>query len=181
MKSPGSSASPPGSGVSGSVEGRRSIMQTSPSESCSRPSGPIYQWLCLTLERLWRPIGRLFVAVSLRRLMVLVLVLGVLLGWYVRGVRIQQTAVAAIEATGGSVYYDSQNRNDGPNFYYKPFGLKWFFHPRDLSPKWLVDRLGFDYTGAVVNARLGPKADDATMVQVGRLDRLESLDLPEAG
>ena len=50
--------------------------------------------------------------------------------------------------------------------------------PRDLSPKWLVDRIGFDYTGRlVVSAGLGPKANDDTMGQVGQLDRLESLSL----
>ena len=152
-------------------------MQASSNETLFPTLGPLSQQLRLIVSRLWRPFGRLFVAVSLRRLMMFVLVLGAILGWYVRGVRIQQGAVAAIEATGGSVYYDSQNRNEGPNFYYKPFGLKWLFHPRDLSPKWLVDRIGFDFTGAVVSARLGPKADDATMVQVGQLDRLESLSL----
>jgi hypothetical protein len=154
-----------------------STMATSTNETLFPTLGPIYQRFCLTLARLLRLVGRLFVGVSVRRLMVFVLVLGLLLGWYVRGVRIQQAAVAAIEATGGSVFYDSQNRNEGPNFYYKPFGLKWLFHPRTLSPKWLVGRIGFDYTGAVVSARLGPKADDATMVQVGQLDRLESLGL----
>jgi hypothetical protein len=152
-------------------------MQTSASETMFPTLGPAYHQLCLVLARLWRPFGQLFVAVSLRRLMMFVLVLGAILGWYVRGVRIQRGAVAAIEATGGSVYYDSQNRNEGPNFYYKPFGLKWLFHPRDLSPKWLVDRIGFDYTGAVVSARLGPKADDDTMVQVEHLDRLENFSL----
>jgi hypothetical protein len=109
--------------------------------------------------------------------MVFVLVLGGLLGWYVRSVRIQQGAVAAIERTGGSVFYDVQNRNDGPIPYYKPFGLKWLFKPKDLAPKWLVDRIGLDYTGTVVNAHLGPAADDATMVHVGHLDRLEDLGL----
>ncbi|MGC8641180.1 MAG: hypothetical protein ACP5XB_15040, partial [Isosphaeraceae bacterium] len=152
-------------------------MLTSANETLFPTLGPIYQRLCLGLARILRPVGRLFVGISLRRLMAFVLVLGVLLGWYVRSVRIQRAAVAAIEATGGSVFYDSQNRNEGPNFYYKPFGLKWLFSPRVLAPKWLVDRIGFDYTGAAVYARLGPKADDATMVQVGQLDRLESLGL----
>jgi hypothetical protein len=139
--------------------------------------GPIAWWLRLLLARLCRPFRQLFVAVSQRRLMVFVLVLGAVLGWCVRSARIQRNAVAAIERTKGSVFYDVQNRNEGPNFYYKPFGLKWLFHPRDLAPKWLVDRIGLDYSGAVVSAHLGLSADDTTMTQVGQLDRLESLGL----
>lgn len=152
-------------------------MQTSANETMFPTLGPIYQRLCQVLARILRPIGRLFVGISIRRLLAFVLVLGLLLGWYVRGVRIQQAAVAAIQATGGSVTYDTQSLDELPIFHYKPFGLKWFFHPRELSPKWLVDRIGLDCTGAVVQAYLGPKADDETMVQVGQLDRLESLNL----
>jgi hypothetical protein len=113
--------------------------------------------------------------------MVFVLALGAALGWYVRSARIQQGAVAAIEQTSGSVFYDVQNRNEGPSPYYKPFGLKWLFAPKDLAPKWLVDRIGFDYTGAVVTAHLGMTADDSTMIQVGQLGRLESLGLGGSG
>jgi hypothetical protein len=152
-------------------------MESSARDTLFPTLGPVYQRLRLVLAHLCRPFRQLYVAVSLRRLMVFVLVLGGLLGWYVRSVRVQRAAVVAIEQTTGSVFYDVQNRNDGYNFYYKPFGLKWLFDPRDLAPKWLVDRIGLDYTGAVVSAHLGHYADDDTMTQVGQLDRLESLGL----
>jgi hypothetical protein len=151
-------------------------MQTATSSTLFPTLGPWYHRQVLRFAALCRPLRHLYRAVTLRRLMVFVLVLGGLLGWYVRSVRIQQAAVAAIEKTGGSVFYDVQNRNEGP-VHYRPFGLKWLFEPSDLAPKWLVDRIGLDYVGTVVSARLGPWGDDATMHFVSQLDRLEDLGL----
>jgi hypothetical protein len=45
---------------------------------------------------------RKFLRFSVRGLIVLVLVIGAALGWFVRGARTQRDAVAAIERAGGS-------------------------------------------------------------------------------
>jgi Leucine-rich repeat (LRR) protein len=107
------------------------------------------------------------IRLSVRALMILVLLLGGGLGWIERSVRIQRDAVAAIERTGAGVRYDWQYRNGIPNSKGKPW-----------APRWLVDLLGVDYFGspAYVIART-QKMDDATLVAVGRLSRLERLDI----
>ncbi len=49
---------------------------------------------------------RRFPRFSMRRLVVVALVIGAGLGWMVRSARIQREAVRAIEKAGGSVDYD---------------------------------------------------------------------------
>ena len=52
--------------------------------------------------------------ISLRTMMILVLVFGGWLGWFVRRVQIQQDAVAAVKNAGGSVFYDWSGGMPGP-------------------------------------------------------------------
>jgi hypothetical protein len=127
--------------------------------------------------------------ISVRALLLLVLLIGCWLGWMVRAARIQHEAVEAIQEAGGRIMYDWEWENDFPM---KNEG------PR--VPKWLVDRLGIDYFGAVVYvefnvfdtyvmvkgkdagfdaARLQSyrRRFDAALAQVGRLRRLEELKL----
>jgi internalin A len=118
-------------------------------------------------RRWWK---RLPARLSLRVLMIVVLVLGGGLGWVTHRARVQRDAVAAIEKAGGRVVYD-WGWKDG---YPAPPGAgaeaRW--------PKWLVDALGPDYFGDVAAVYLrGDKADDALMAHVGRLGRLEYLNL----
>jgi hypothetical protein len=79
-----------------------------------------------SVSRPWRGILRL----SVRWLIVLVLVIGVWLGWIVRSARIQREAVAAIMRDGGSVW----RSNDWTPI---PGGKSW-------APQWLVDFVGVD-------------------------------------
>ena len=72
--------------------------------------------------------------ISLRRLIVLVPVLGSALGWIVSRAKIQHDAVAAIERTGGSVKYQWEWKDEGPISSGKP---KW--------PKWVLDHIGPNY------------------------------------
>ena len=116
------------------------------------------------------------VQLSMRGLMVVVLVLGVVLGWVVRRAQIQRDVVAAIEQGGGIVYYNWET----PGFHTQPDGRILGGTPRKKKgalggPKWLVDRLGPDYLGHVTQVRVGPKDPDAVMARVARLEGLEAL------
>ena len=101
---------------------------------------------------------------SLRGLIVLVLIVGCWLGWMVRSAQIQRAAVAAIERSGGWVWYDWHFNNGSVVRNAKPW-----------APKWLVDRVGVDYFGDVVFVGLRGQGSDAELIHVGHLSRLETL------
>jgi internalin A len=102
--------------------------------------------------------------------MVFMLILGCGLGWVVHHARVQRDAVAAIERAGGRVMYEWQFKNSIPN----PAGKPW-------APKWLVDLVGVDYFGnAVYVISCTRKTSDAILDPVGRLSRLERLDLSDS-
>jgi internalin A len=103
---------------------------------------------------------------SVRASMVLVLLLGGGIGWVVRSARIQRGAVAAIQRAGGRVWY-SWEFKDG-----KPIS-----NSRPWWPRWLVDRVGVDYFGRVVMVVENGGGSDEVLIQVGRLDRVEELNL----
>ena len=122
-------------------------------------------------SRRWRPLR-----IGLRGLMILVLVAGGWLGWFAHSVRVQREAVRAIEQSGGSVVYDFQI--NGPDVDPMGFmGMRINEKARPRGPRWLVDQLGVDGFGTVVEANLGDKTDDATLEHVGRLVRLDFLGL----
>ena len=111
------------------------------------------------LPRPWRG----YLRFSVRGLVLLVLVIGVGLGWIVRSAAIQREAVAAIRNAGASVSYDWEWK-DGKDI---PGGEL-------RAPRWLVDRMGVDYFGHVTAVSL-PRATDAGIVQVARLTQLQQL------
>jgi hypothetical protein len=114
------------------------------------------------------------IRLSVRVLIVLVLVMGAGLGWVVRSARIQREAVQVITRAGGWVKYEWEwtvgnagrglATNDGPG------GKPW-------APQWLVDLIGVDFFSHATNASLGEKGTDALLVQVGRLSRLQRLNV----
>jgi hypothetical protein len=107
-----------------------------------------------------------YLRLNLRTLIVLILLVGAWLGWIVHRVNVQRNAVEAIERAGGSVHYDWQWRNGLPN----PSGeLGW--------PRWLIDRVGVDYFAHVLQARIFDRGSDVEMAHIGRLGRLDTLDL----
>jgi Leucine Rich repeat len=114
---------------------------------------------------------RRFLRFSVRGLIVLVLVTGVSVGWLVRSARIQREAVATIERAGGRVRYDSE-WSTGKSI---PAGKPW-------APRWLTDLIGVDYFGRVTTVRLfsSSRASDATLAHVGRLTRLQRLNLDQS-
>ena len=102
---------------------------------------------------------------SVRALMVVVLLLAVIFGWFVQRAQVQREAVAAILKTGGAVRYDWELLPKG--------GLDLKGQPK--WPKWLIDRVGVDYFGDVVMVDLGEKATDHEMAAVGRFSRLRAF------
>ena len=116
------------------------------------------------VSRPWRRFPRF----SVRGMIVMVLVIGVGLGWLVRSAHIQRDAVAAIERVGGTVYYDWQWKKGT----YLGTG-----QPR--APRWLVDFIGVDYLGHVtyVLVTLPPEEVDLVMTQLACLTQLERLSL----
>jgi Leucine-rich repeat (LRR) protein len=121
-----------------------------------------------TVSRSWRR----FLRFSLRELIVFVIVVGVGLGWIVRQAHVQRDAVAAIEGAGGAVRYDWEF-NNGKDL---PGGK-----PR--APRWLVNLIGVDYFGHVTAAvahHMSARTSHAVIAQVGRLTRLQSLNLHDS-
>src|SRR4051794_38588663 len=96
-----------------------------------------------------RPVARpwrRFLRFSVRGMIVVVLVVGVGLGWLVRLARIaqiQRDAVAAIHEAGGTARYDWES---GKIRFVSPCPPGW--------PQSLVDLLGIDYFGHVVSVDL---------------------------
>jgi internalin A len=102
-------------------------------------------------------------------MIVVVLVIGGWLGSLVRSARVQREAVAAIEvADGCGVLYDWQWSN-GKSI---PGGKPW-------APRWLVDFMGVDYFSNVTSVCIQSTSaeSEAAIVQVGRLNRVHSMDL----
>src|SRR6516164_6855048 len=113
---------------------------------------------------------RRYLRFSVRGLIVVVLLIGAGLGWIVHQAHVQRDAVAAILKTGGVVSYDWDWR-DGA----------WISGAKPRAPSWLVDLVGVDYFGhaAYVGFPLHRRAaaTDATLAEVGRLTRLQRLDV----
>jgi internalin A len=114
------------------------------------------------VSRSWRR----YLRFSVRGLIVLVLAIGLGLGWLVRNARIQREAVAAIERAGGSVSYDWEWNNETSI----PGGKPW-------APIWLMDLIGVDYFGHVTTVRLSRFETSSIFSQIGRLARLQRLRL----
>jgi internalin A len=109
---------------------------------------------------------RRFLRFSVRGLIIVVLAIGVWLGWTVRSARIQREAVAAVQKAGGTVRYDWEWRNG-----------KLISQGKPSTPSFLVDFVGADYFGHVTDVKLSPNSNDAILVHVGRFYRLKRLDL----
>jgi hypothetical protein len=98
--------------------------------------------------------------------MLIVLVVGGVLGWWLHKARIQREAVAEIQRRG-SVSYDWEWRDNQqvPFEFVKPW------------PKWLLKAVGPEFLGNVTRVDLGRNgsSDDALMSHVGKLHQLEYL------
>ncbi|QEH38975.1 hypothetical protein OJF2_75870 [Aquisphaera giovannonii] len=103
---------------------------------------------------------------SVRALMVLTLVIGGLIGWFIRCATIQREAVEAITAAGGSVRYDFQD--DARPRLRNPSGTP-------SVPRWLVDLLGIDFFADVTTVSIQGPQGDAILGHIGRLHRLRWL------
>ena len=114
------------------------------------------------VSRPWRR----FLRFSVRRMVVVVLLIGVLLGWIARVVRTaqaQRDAVTAIQKSGGSVCYDWEWRNQAQIEGGKPW-----------APELLVDVFGADYFGHVTVVYL-LDASDRELLQLESLVQIQWL------
>jgi hypothetical protein len=107
---------------------------------------------------------RRWLRVTVRGLIVLVLVMGAGLGWWVRNVRIQREAVAAIERAGGWVQYD-----------WGWTGNETLQNLAPWAPHWLWDTLGADYVARASHVSFSDRVSDKELVHVGRLPELVFL------
>ena len=111
------------------------------------------------------PSRRLFRALlGLRVLMVVVLVLGLVLGWIVHRARVQREVVAAVRRAGGRVQYDYEWKD-----------LRSIPNGQPRWPRWLVERLGVDYFADVTGVGFHGTGADEVASQVARLGRVEAV------
>ena len=104
--------------------------------------------------------------------MVLVLVVGGGLSWYIHRARVQRDAIEAIRRVGGEVAYSWQWSNGQPIF---P-------RPKPPWPDWARRILGPDYLDTVTFVRLnGPRCDDQSLQAACRLPWLEELTVLNSG
>jgi hypothetical protein len=102
---------------------------------------------------------------SLRMLIVLVMVSGSGLGWFVSARR-QRAAVAALEGAGCSVRYDWQPEIEG-----------WRGRDEPAWKQWLRNDLGSDCFGSIVAVDFCANGSDREMLLLSRCRRLENLSL----
>ena len=110
-------------------------------------------------NRWWR-----YLRISLRGLIVLVLVFGGGLGWFVNRAKVQLDAVTAIERAGGSVRYEW----DWMDGQFNPTG-------KPSWPKWLMDHIGPNYLAHIEAVDLTQGASDEQMFAIGKLKSLEGV------
>jgi hypothetical protein len=109
-------------------------------------------------RKIWGP------RLSVRAMMLLVLALGLWLGWMTYCARDQRDAVEAITRSGGYVVYDRDLQD--------PFRRQ---HARFFE--WLEDLIGIDYLSHVSEIAFDGRATDADLMEIGRLSRLQRLSI----
>ena len=107
---------------------------------------------------------RRYVRFSVRGMIVVILVIGIWMGWIVRSARIQREAVSAIKRNGGSVLYSSGWTGD-PTLGID--GLR--------VPNWLVHAIGADYFDHACSVGFAKELSDKEFAPVGNLSTLESM------
>jgi hypothetical protein len=103
---------------------------------------------------------------SVRGLIGLVLVFGILMGWFVRRARIQRDAVAAIRQARGDVAYDCGQFNETRT-------AEW-----PVWKAWISNAIGIDYVANVIWVQMQTSVDDPKCQQA--FDSLSDLGCVEA-
>ena len=70
--------------------------------------------------------------------------------------QVQRDAVDAVKKAQGFVIYDLDLTNSGPNPSPDSWVPEWLGGGKSWAPKWLIDRVGVDYFGTVIEATLRP-------------------------
>ena len=113
-------------------------------------------------------------SISLRGLMLLVLIIGLWMGWTINRAESRRGAVAALKNNGAIVLYDYESMRGVKT----PTARQW-------APAWLQRRLGDDYFHNVTYANMTPVAGhqyqitDRDLAPLQALDRLEELLIAE--
>ena len=108
---------------------------------------------------------RLYLRLSVRGLILVVLAVGACLGWWLHLARVQRQAVAAIQAAGGRISYE------------------WEVPRNPSTPgwrRWVAEHVDVDLTSNVIDAWLSPGCGAAELAQVSQFHCLESLSVDGA-
>jgi hypothetical protein len=122
-------------------------------------------------------------AISLRVIMVFLLAIGGWLGWFLYRVHVERGAADTVKKAGGTVVYELQQPEEDPGGTLLSSISEWAGSVKKMVPTWLIDRIGPDYFGSVIEVTLAPPAaDDPTRVEaalavLSRFDRLRDLHL----
>jgi len=130
-------------------------------------------------DRCWRyDAVKLKIRYSLRVLLLAMTVIAIWLGMRVNSAMKQRSAVATIQEAGGSVYFNWQLQPiynaDGDVDYFKVIR-----DPKAIpAPEWLRRLVGDEFFQYVVKVNIHPdNVNDQTIAAMGRLPRLDSVDL----
>ena len=113
--------------------------------------------------------------VSLRGLMILVLVIGVPLGWVAHRIRTQRQAIAAVRAAGGHISFDYQ----AVNFMYRT-GPQRPSRTEPAAPRWLRRWLGDELFQHVEMVYFNNPVSPSILTTIAQFDRLESFSLSQS-
>ena len=105
---------------------------------------------------------------NLRVLLLVICVLAIWMGAFIRNVKLQREAVAAIHRAGGSVHYDA--------VYDIGNGLQrtvW-------APRWLTDSLGIDFCSSVDMVSYNKTGADELATYLTRLTKLHTVNFSES-
>jgi hypothetical protein len=111
---------------------------------------------------------RRWLRTSVRGLILFVLMIAALLGWFVRCVKTQRDAVGAITKADGGVQYSYQ---------WDPRRGHYDRRRQPRCPKWLLDLVGIDCVYSVESVSVRVESNDTVLSAVGKLTRLRELGL----